>query len=49
MKNLKKLSKSALKKIAGGWVPQPGQNCPEGTCQYTENGPCRIYNPDKCY
>ncbi|WP_165439462.1 hypothetical protein [Chryseobacterium phocaeense] len=49
MKNLKKLSKSSLKMISGGWVPPPGGRCPEGTCQYTENGPCRKYDADKCY
>ncbi|SHG05144.1 bacteriocin-type signal sequence-containing protein [Chryseobacterium vrystaatense] len=49
MKNFKKLTKSDLKTIEGGWVPPEGGRCPNGTCQYSENGPCRIYNPDKCY
>ena len=48
MKNLKKLSKSALKNIAGGWVPPPGESCPAGSCQYKENGPCRPYNANHC-
>lgn len=48
MKNLKKLTKTDLKVISGGWVPQPGQSCPSGTCQYRENGPCRIYDAEKC-
>ncbi|MFN1215845.1 bacteriocin-like protein [Chryseobacterium kwangjuense] len=48
MKNLKKLSKSNLKMISGGWVPQPGQSCPAGTCQYKENGPCRKYDEALC-
>ncbi|CAM2884594.1 protein with bacteriocin-type signal sequence [Chryseobacterium flavum] len=49
MKNLRKLSKSDLKMVSGGWVPPPGGYCPEGYCQYTENGACRIYDPEKCY
>ncbi|WP_129057112.1 MULTISPECIES: bacteriocin-like protein [unclassified Chryseobacterium] len=48
MRNLKKLTKTDLKTISGGWVPQPGQSCPDGTCQYRENGPCRLYDADKC-
>ena len=49
MKNLKKLSKSDLKMISGGWVPPPGGYCPAGSCQYTESGPCRTYDPERCY
>ncbi|WP_183147956.1 hypothetical protein [Chryseobacterium nematophagum] len=48
MKNLKKLPKSNLKMILGGWVPPTGGLCPQGTCQYRENGPCRPYNHKLC-
>jgi len=48
MKKIKKLSKDHLKSISGGWVPPPGGQCPQGSCQYIEYGPCRIYVADKC-
>ncbi len=35
------LSKNEKVNISGGWVPQIGQRCPVGSCQYVENGPCR--------
>jgi hypothetical protein len=41
LEGAQKLTKKEQKNINGGWVPPEGGSCPNGTCQYFENGPCR--------
>ncbi|MBF4492189.1 hypothetical protein IRZ83_07615 [Flavobacterium sp. JLP] len=41
LKGVKVLTKKQQKAISGGWVPGPGESCPNGFCQFVENGPCR--------
>jgi hypothetical protein len=41
LEGAQELTRSEQKEINGGWVPPPGGDCPNGTCQYVENGPCR--------
>jgi hypothetical protein len=41
LEGTQKLTKNEQKGINGGWVPPTGGSCPNGTCQYFENGPCR--------
>jgi hypothetical protein len=48
LEGAQKLTKNEQKNINGGWVPPPGGSCPNGTCQYSENGPCRRWNDLLC-
>jgi hypothetical protein len=41
LEGAQKLTKNEQKNISGGWVPPPGGFCPNGSCQYYDNGPCR--------